>query len=157
MSNTPRLRYTVLILAILFSVGVLIFSIAPVNRIELGTRPGVGSTQALIERAAFLHFALHAVMYGILACISWLALDLFAAGAVNKMIVLIMILLLGWGTEYLQHRLYDNPIEMGDVLADILAASLAFGSLALWARYRKPPAQLPLEGEHVAYVLRDLD
>ena len=157
MSNTPLLRYSILVLTALFGVAILVMSVMPVSRTVLGTRPAPGYSASLVERAFVVHILVHILVYGLLACVAWFALDKTNSGAVNKMIALIAIMLLGCASEYLQHRLYDVPLELNDVFTNILSGAAVFGGLAWWARHRKPATEPPLEGEHVAYIMRDLD
>lgn len=157
MRNTPLFRYSVLLLAILLCLAVLLLSILPASRAVFGARPVDGSSATLIQRTPFLHAAVHIVVYGALACAVWFALRINAAGTVNKLIGLITLSLFGCGSEYLQHRLYDKLLDITDVLINIFSIAAVFGLLYLWSRFRKRPPEAKLEGEHVAYVLRDIE
>ncbi len=134
MFKKPLLRSLILLLALLFGLFVAFISVVPLNRVSLGTRPGYGATPAAVLHAAHLHTLAHLLVYGLVACVAWLASDLAEARVTGKLIALTLTLLLGWSTEYMQARLYHNPIEIMDIAANLLAGAFVFGLLAVLRR-----------------------
>lgn len=154
MLTRPFLRYLVLVLAVLLGFAAAVASIVPIDRIELGTRPRHGANAAEVLRADRIHVAAHIILFSGLAATVW-----FAAGFVSKakedaatirLIGLGLLLLLGCGTECLQHLVYRTSLEFNDIFTNVLSSLSAFGILALVARSRKPR-------ELVGYPHRDFD
>jgi hypothetical protein len=125
MPLKPLTRYLLLAIAILFGASLVVLSIVPVNRVALGTRPSPVSTPLAVQHAAYLHLLVHITVFAILTSVTWLALE----DPIHRVTGLTIILLLGCGTEYLQHAVYDQPVELADVAVNLLTALLVFGLL----------------------------
>jgi hypothetical protein len=155
MANSPFRRSLIVLLALFFGLAIIIVSVAPINRIKMGTRAAHTAPPVAIQHAAQLHIVVHVLIFGLAACIAWFAADLAARGSTNKMLALVMTLLLGCTTEYLQHALYHNAIELDDVLTNIMTVAIVFGLLSVVAIYHKPAPHPTDEG--IPFILSDLD
>jgi len=148
---TAAPRRLILVLAVLFGLAAAVASIVPIDRIELGTRPRRGANAAEILRAYRVHTAAHIVLFGALAAAAWFAAKAKDDDAApNKLIALVLLLLLGSGTECLQHLVYRTTLEFNDIFTNLLASLSTFGILALIDRSRK-------RRELIAYAMQDLD
>jgi hypothetical protein len=140
MLRRPNLQHLVLVLALLFGLMAAIVSVIPIDRIALGTRPRHGANRVEILRADHLHAAAHIVLFDALSVAAWFAAGFAAkvmedAGTI-KLIAFALLLLLGWGTEYLQHLFYRNKLERNDVFINMLTSVSTFAIFALVDKLR---------------------
>jgi hypothetical protein len=63
-------------------------------------------------------------------------------------------MLLGCTTEYLQHAVYHNAIELNDVFTNVISSGTAFVMLALVEKFR-PRRQDAMDER--AFILRDIE
>jgi hypothetical protein len=156
MSTRSYLRHLVLVLALLFGLTAAIVSVIPIDRIALGTRPRRGANRVEVLRAGRLHASAHIVLFSALSVAAWFAAG-FAAKvrevAATKLIALMLLLLLGWGTEYLQHLFYRNKLERNDVFYNLLTSVSAFAILALVEQIRKRSPEPKPGGELITHAL----
>jgi hypothetical protein len=149
MLKNPVLRRLVVLLAMLIGLAVAIASVAPINRVTLGTRPAHGATAAEILRADQLHLAAHIALFSALGAVAWFASGALARSKENeysaRLICFLLVLLLGYGTEYLQHAAGSHPVELNDVVTNLGSSASVFALLALLYRFRKSRVKLPLE------------
>ena len=118
----------------LFGLAIAVMSVMPVNRIALGTRPHWFASAADVAHAARVHYAVHVAAFGALAVLAWLATK-HAESQKNqrwteKLIALSIIMLLGFATEYFQHRIYHFALELNDISVNISSALVVFVVLA---------------------------
>jgi len=130
-------RTLVLLLALLFGIAIVVLSIVPLNRIALGTRPRYAASASLVHHVAVVHAAVHILIFAAAACVAWFAADFAAKGRTGKVLAVMMTLVLGCTTEYLQHAVYRNPLELNDVFTNVFSSAVAFCALALIAKYRE--------------------
>jgi hypothetical protein len=130
-------RSFVLLVAALFGTAIAVLSVAPIDRVALGTRPGFCAPPIAVQHAAELHFMAHILIFGAAAGVAWFAAISTASGRLGKVIALSLTLLLGCTTEYLQHKIYRNPLERYDVLINTCSIAAMFALLALLSRQRK--------------------
>jgi hypothetical protein len=127
----------VLILALLFGLGIVVLSVAPINRIAVGTRPGYAAGAAAVHHAAVVHVSVHIFIFAVTAGVAWFAACFGASGMSPKLAGMGLTFLLGWGTEFLQHAMTGRPIELGDVITNVSASGATFLVLALVWRLRR--------------------
>jgi hypothetical protein len=133
MFKHPSARHLFLFLAVLFGMAFILLSVLPVNRIALGTRPPFGANAAQILHAQRLHALVHVALFGSLAAVAWCA----AKSHNGKLIAFVLVLLLGYGTEYMQHLVYRNALELNDISINFITGVAAFSIFALIDRFRK--------------------
>jgi len=127
----------VLILALLFGLGIVILSVAPINRIAVGTRPSYAAGAAAVHHAAVVHVSVHIFIFAVTAGVAWFAACFAARGVGGKLAAVGLTFLLGWGTEFLQHSMSGRPIEMSDVFTNLSASGIMFLVLGLAWRLRR--------------------
>ncbi len=155
MANTTLKRSLLVLMALLFGAMLVLVSILPINRIRIGTRAGYNATPQAIAHATELHIGLHILIFGFAAWAAWFVATSIANNSTAKMLALVMTLLLGCTTEYMQHAVYHNPIERWDVVTNLLTIVTVFSLLALIYRNRKPAP--PSDSEGIPFILTDLD
>ena len=115
-----RRRLPVLWLAGLFGFGIALLSVVPVNRIALGTRPHYFASPGAVHHAAVLHAVVHVLIFGIAAVVAWFATEISPQNSVKtKTIAVLLTMLLAFGTEWLQHIIYHQPLEWSDVSTNL--------------------------------------
>jgi len=127
----------VLVLALLFGLGIVILSVAPINRIAVGTRPGYAAPAAAVHHAAVVHVLVHVFIFAVTACVAWFSACFALSGMGGKLAAIGMTFVLGWGTEFLQHSISGLPVELNDVFTNVSASGTTFLVLALVWRLRK--------------------
>jgi len=132
------IRRVILALSILSGLLLIIFSIVPINRFAIGTRTPSHSPAA-VERAAFTHLAVHVVLFGTLSAGAWFA----AQSKTGKSIALTLTLLLGCGTEYLEHQIGRGPLELNDIVTNLGSSVSVFVIITLIHHFRKKLLSLP--------------
>lgn len=126
-----------LILALLFGMGIVLLSVAPINRIAVGTRPGYAATSSAVHHAAVVHLSVHIFIFAVTACVAWFAACFAGSGVGAKLAAVGLTFVLGWGTEFLQHSMSGQPIELSDVYTNVSASGAAFLVLGLVWRFRR--------------------
>jgi hypothetical protein len=130
-------RYLALFLALLFGLAIAVLSVAPINRIAIGVRPRFGASAADIHHAALVHIWVHILIFAIAAGVAWLAACVAEGGVVGRLLAVTATMMLGFGTEYLEHAASGRAIELADVYVNLIASGVAFVALALVERYRR--------------------
>ena len=126
-------RHLFLFIAILFGIAFILMSVMPFNRIALGTRAPFGANPAQILHAERLHALAHVALFGSLAAVAWCA----AKSSNGKRIAFALVLLLGCATEYMQHLVYRNTLELNDIFINLVTGIAAFSLFALIERSRR--------------------
>jgi hypothetical protein len=126
-------RRLTLVFALFLGMAFILFSVMPFNRIALGTRAPFGANAAQILHAQRLHALTHVALFGVLAAVTWCAARSFN----GKLIAFGLVLLLGYGTEYMQHLVYGNALEFDDIFINLVTGVAAFSIFALIDRSRK--------------------
>ena len=148
MLTNTRTRVLIVFMAIFFGGALGVVSLVPMNRIELGTRADYFSTPAAKERANAMHVGVHIVGFGALAGVAWLAAEcaagLLVPNVAAKLIAVALTVLLGWGTEYMQHIVYRNTLEWNDICTNLASSFVVLGLIALVSHFRKVRAQRPV-------------
>jgi hypothetical protein len=135
---SPSLRRSVvLVLAFLFGAALIVLSLAPINRIAVGTRPGYAASASAVHHAAVFHIAVHVFIFAAAACVAWLAAWVLSDDVVGKLLAVVTTLLFGCGTEYLEHAASRQPIELNDVFTNVAASGVMFVVLAGVESYRR--------------------
>ncbi len=114
----------------------VVLSVVPINRIAVGTRPAYAASAAAVHHAAVFHLGVHLFIFTAAACLAWLAACVSSNDLVGKLLAVVTTLLLGCGTEYLEHAVSGLPLELSDIYVNLFASSLTFVVLALIGRYR---------------------
>jgi hypothetical protein len=130
-------RYLAISVVLLFGAALAILSVVPINRIAIGTRPQYAASAAAVHQAALFHVSVHVFIFALAACVAWLAACLAESGLAGKLLAVVTTLLLGCGTEYLEHAASGQRIELADVYVNLIASGVAFVALALVEGYRK--------------------
>ncbi len=162
-SKNSKWRRSILLLAILFCLAVVILSVAPINRMALGTRAHQRATHADIVKADRIHVSVHLALFGALACVGWFAAQSIAKSprkaVLGKTVALTVVLFIGFFTELLQHLSFRNALEWNDVFTNSVATLCAFALCELIFGSRLNPQPRPqiadANADTVAYVLRD--
>lgn len=147
-------RTIVLILALLLGIAIVVVSVIPLNRVALGTRSPYAASPSVAHHAALVHVIAHIVIFAIVACVGWFVADYVDNGLTSKMLAAVVAMLLGCTTEYLQHAVYHNAIELNDVFTNVISSGVAFVVLALVERLRLKREDGVSEK---AFILRDLE
>jgi len=134
---TAHRRSVVLVLALLFGLGIVVLSVAPINRIAVGTRPSYAAGAAAVQHAAVVHVSVHILIFAVTAGVAWFAACFAASGIGGKLAAVSLTFLLGWGTEFLQHSISGQPIELNDVFTNVAASGATFLVLGLVWRFRR--------------------
>jgi hypothetical protein len=133
---TPFRRSLIVILALLFGLAIAVLSVVPINRYDVGTRARYAAPAEVVKQAARRHAVVHIVIFGVAGAVAWCVAEFAARSAIFKIIALLMALLLGWGTEYLQHTMYHNVLEITDIQVNLLSVLAGFMILTACARVR---------------------
>jgi hypothetical protein len=161
MIKNPFLRRLVVRVCMLIGLVVAVASVAPIDRIALGTRARYNATQAERKRADRVHLAAHIGLFGALGAVAWFASAAIARSredeANARLTSLILVLLLGCATEYAQHVTGRLPLERDDVVINLVSSASVFALLALFYRWRRRRTKPLFERDAVAYIMRDLD
>ncbi len=109
---------------------------APTLAILLAAMISIGSTSESVKLALHTHGTLHPWIHLLAFALVGFAAMLCTRRAWLRLLLVVALLLLAWGTEYREHLLDGWPIEAGDVQQDDVGVLIgtSVGWLASWRR-----------------------